>query len=177
MARRSNEQENCSIARALALLGDGWTMLILRDAFLGVRRFASFQSRLGISKNVLSDRLQFLVEHEILTRVEVGVHGSRFEYQMTPKGKDLATVFTALRQWGDRWIFGPGNEPLLVKLPVFISISSKILKLRFNIIMETIILNVLSLFVIFLKPFLIFLTKKIFFFLEEIYNLQKSYCK
>lgn len=114
MVRKTFAHENCSIARALEILGDGWTLMILREAFLGTRRFADFESHLGISKNVLSHRLQHLVDHGILETVDAGRHGSRFEYQLAPIGKDLITVLTALRQWGDRWIFGEGKEPLLV---------------------------------------------------------------
>ena len=108
-------EENCSIARALEVLGDWWTFLVIREAFLGTRRFADFQSELGIAKNVLTQRLQHLVDHDVLEKVDVGRHGTRYEYVLTPKGKDLITVVTALRQWGDRWIFGDGNEPVEVR--------------------------------------------------------------
>lgn len=107
-------RDNCSVARALEILGDWWTLLVVREAFLGTRRFADFESSLDISKNVLTQRLDHLVAHGVLERVDAGVHGTRYEYVLTPMGKDLATVMTALRQWGDRWIFGPGNEPLIV---------------------------------------------------------------
>jgi len=110
--RRSFEDHNCSIARAMDALGDGWSLLILREAFLGARRFADFEARLDISKNVLTQRLQTLVEHGILAREDAGVHGKRFEYRLTARGKDLSVVLTALRQWGDRWIFGEGKEPV-----------------------------------------------------------------
>ncbi len=102
------------MAQALEILGDWWTLLIIREAFLGTRRFADFEQRLAISKNILAKRLAHLVEHDVLARVEVGRHGSRQEYALTAKGRDLFTVITALRQWGDRWIYGEGNEPLLV---------------------------------------------------------------
>ena len=107
-------RENCSVARALEILGDWWTLLVVREAFLGTRRFADFAEHLDISKNILTRRLAHLVEHGVLARVDAGVHGPRFEYVLTPMGKDLATVMTAVRQWGDRWIFGPGKEPMLV---------------------------------------------------------------
>jgi DNA-binding HxlR family transcriptional regulator len=107
-------RENCSVARALEILGDWWTLLIVREAFLGTRRFADFAANLDISKNILTRRLAHLVDHGVLARVDAGVHGRRFEYVLTPMGKDLATVMTAVRQWGDRWIFGAGNEPMLV---------------------------------------------------------------
>ena len=115
MPRTSFDDANCAIAQSLDVLGDAWTMLIVRDAFFGVRRFADFQRQLGISKNVLSQRLQKLVDHEILERVDVGEHGERFEYVLTEKGEDLLPVLTTLREWGDRWVFGEGNEPLVVK--------------------------------------------------------------
>lgn len=114
MKRRRFDRENCSIARALEVLGDWWTLLVVREAFLGTRRFADFAAHLGIAKNVLTARLDHLVEHGVLERVDAGVHGTRYEYVLTAMGKDLATTMTALRQWGDRWIFGDGAEPLLV---------------------------------------------------------------
>ena len=106
--------ENCSVARSLEVLGDWWTLLVIREAFVGVRRFADFESNLGISKNILTARLNHLVDHGVLDRIDAGVHGTRYEYVLTPKGKDLATVMTALRQWGDRWVFGKGREPVEV---------------------------------------------------------------
>lgn len=112
--RRRFQRENCSIARALEILGDWWTLLVVREAFLGARRFADFEANLPISKNILSRRLAHLTRHGVLTRVDAGVHGRRYEYVLAPKGKDLVTVMTALRQWGDRWLFGAGHEPLLV---------------------------------------------------------------
>ena len=105
---------NCSLAQALDVLGDGWTLLVLREAFVGVRRFADFERELGIAKNILTDRLAHLVEHGVMAKVDAGVHGRRYEYVLTPMGKDLTTVMTALRQWGDRWVTGPGSEPILV---------------------------------------------------------------
>jgi DNA-binding HxlR family transcriptional regulator len=112
--RRRFHEEDCSVAQALEILGDWWTLLVVREAFLGTRRFADFEAHLGISKNVLTARLDHLVEHGVLERVDAGVHGTRYEYALTSMGKDLATVMTALRQWGDRWIYGEGQEPLVV---------------------------------------------------------------
>jgi DNA-binding HxlR family transcriptional regulator len=105
---------DCPIARSLEVLGDAWSLLVIREAFFGTRRFADFEANLGISKNVLSHRLSHLVEHGVLERVDAGQHGTRYEYQLTRQGKDLVTVMTALRQWGDRWLVGAGNEALLV---------------------------------------------------------------
>jgi DNA-binding HxlR family transcriptional regulator len=111
--RRRFDDQNCSVAQALEVLGDWWTLLVVREAFVGVRRFADFEANLEISKNILSARLEHLVAHGVLARVDAGVHGTRYEYELTRMGKDLATVMTALREWGDRWIYGEGREPLL----------------------------------------------------------------
>jgi DNA-binding HxlR family transcriptional regulator len=112
--RRRFQHENCAVARSLEILGDWWTLLVVREAFLGTRRFADFEQHLGISKNILTQRLAHLTKHGVLERVDAGVHGTRYEYVLTRMGKDLVTVLTALRQWGDRWVFGEGNEPLVV---------------------------------------------------------------
>ena len=106
---------NCGVAQALEALGDWWTLLIVRNAFFGMRRFADFQSDLGIAKNILSDRLQHLVDHEILERVDVGRSGPHFEYRLTGKGEALLPVLTTLREWSDEWVFGRGNEPLIFR--------------------------------------------------------------
>jgi DNA-binding HxlR family transcriptional regulator len=106
---------NCGIARALEALGDWWTLLVVRDAFFGARRFGEFEASLGIAKNILSDRLRRLVEHGIFEKVDVGEAGERFEYRLTAKGEALLPVLTALRDWSDEWVFGPGREPVIVK--------------------------------------------------------------
>lgn len=106
---------NCGIAQALEVLGDWWTLLIVRDAFFGVKRFSDFQTELGIARNILSDRLQRLVEHQVLERREVGESGSRCEYQLTQKGEALLPVLTTLREWSDEWVFGEGNEPVIIR--------------------------------------------------------------
>ena len=106
---------NCGIGQALEAFGDWWTLLIVRDAFFGVRRFGDFERSLGIAKNVLSARLQHLVDHGVLARVDVGSDGERFEYRLTEKGEALLPVLTALREWSDDWVFGRGNEPVIVR--------------------------------------------------------------
>lgn len=113
MMRHRFTRENCSVARALEVLGDWWTLLLVREAMLGTRRFADFTENLAISKNILTRRLAHLVRHGVFARVDVGTHGRRFEYELTPMGRDLVTLMVALRQWGDRWVFGEGKEPLL----------------------------------------------------------------
>jgi DNA-binding HxlR family transcriptional regulator len=115
MKRKRFDKMNCGIAQALEACGDWWTLLIVRDAFFGARRFGEFQRSLGIAKNILSARLAHLVEHGILERIDAGREGERFEYRLTAKGEALLTVLTALREWADEWVFGRGNEPLVVR--------------------------------------------------------------
>ena len=115
MGRKRFDEMNCGIAQALDVLGDWWTLLIVRDAFFGARRFVQFEASLGIAKNILSDRLQRLVEHGIFEKVDVGESGQRFEYRLTDKGEALLPVLTALREWSDDWVFGRGNEPVIIK--------------------------------------------------------------
>jgi len=106
---------NCGIAQSLEIFGDWWSLLIIRDAFFGARRFADFQKNLGISTNILTSRLEHLVEHEVLERVDAGTHGERHEYRLTDKGRDLLVVLTAMRDWSERWVYDKGEEPLIVR--------------------------------------------------------------
>jgi len=105
---------NCSVAQCLEVVGEWWSLLIVRDAFLGVTRFDDFQSRLGISRNILNQRLTHLVETGILKRVPYEDHPPRSEYRLTDKGRDLWQVVTAMRQWGDRWA-APAGVPLKIR--------------------------------------------------------------
>jgi DNA-binding HxlR family transcriptional regulator len=107
--RKSLDHLDCSVANTVDLVGDRWTVLILRDAFLGVRRFDEFQNDLGIARNVLADRLQHLVEAEVLKTRQYEEHPPRDEYLLTEKGKDLFDVLIALWKWGDRWAPPPGE--------------------------------------------------------------------
>jgi DNA-binding HxlR family transcriptional regulator len=104
--------QTCSIARALAVVGDRWTLLVLREAFGNVRRFEQFQRRTGASRPVLSDRLARLVEHGVLERHGYREHPVRHEYRLTAKGEDLQGVLLALMAWGDRWLDGGDGRPL-----------------------------------------------------------------
>lgn len=115
MKKASFADMHCSIAQSLEVIGEWWTLLILRDAFLGVTRFEHFASRLGIARNVLTSRLDTLVEHDVLTRVPYDEARGRYDYQLTDKGRALLPVMIALRQWGDEWILGPGNEPIVAE--------------------------------------------------------------
>jgi DNA-binding HxlR family transcriptional regulator len=94
---------DCVVANGLALFGDRWSVLILRDAFLGVRRFEEFRRDLGIARNILTDRLDRLVAGGIMERRRYEEHPPRDEYVLTDKGKDLLDVLLALWRWGDRW--------------------------------------------------------------------------
>lgn len=102
---------NCSVAQCLEVIGEWWSMLIVRDAFLGVRRFDDFQSRLGISRNILTNRLASLVAAGVLERLPYQERPVRHEYRLTEKGLDLWPVLTAMREWGDRWA-APDGPPL-----------------------------------------------------------------
>lgn len=97
-------EQPCSVARALSVFGDRWTMLILRNAFMGVRRFDDFQRSLGLTRHVLSERLKRLVEHGILAKVPYVAHQERFEYQLTEKGVELYPVMLSMVQWADKWM-------------------------------------------------------------------------
>jgi DNA-binding HxlR family transcriptional regulator len=108
MARHDFDQMNCSIANALELIGEGWTILILREAFFGTRRFEDFQQHLGIARNILTTRLKKLCDHGILKRVPIKQGARRHEYRLTPMGRDLYPILIALTQWGDRWLHRDG---------------------------------------------------------------------
>ncbi|MCS7295894.1 MAG: helix-turn-helix domain-containing protein [Chloroflexota bacterium] len=114
MARSRFEAMECSVARTLAVIGDAWTLLIIRDAFRGVTRFDDFQANLGIARNVLSHRLRLLVREGILERRPYSQHPPRFEYRLTAKGRDLYPIILSLLRWGDRWAAGPEGPPLLL---------------------------------------------------------------
>jgi DNA-binding HxlR family transcriptional regulator len=98
---RTYDDQQCSIARALEIVGERWTILVLRDAFLGVRRFDDFQKDLGVARNVLSDRLARLVDEGLLERRRYQERPDRFEYRLTDKGRDLWPAIFALAKWGD----------------------------------------------------------------------------
>ena len=104
MAQRASFRDYaCSTAQSLEVVGEWWTLLIVRDAFFGVRRFDDFRSRLGIARSVLSARLERLVEEGVLEAVRYSDHPPRHEYRLTEKGLDLFPVLVALQRWGDRW--------------------------------------------------------------------------
>jgi DNA-binding HxlR family transcriptional regulator len=104
MLKRDYAGQDCSIARALEIVGERWTLLIVRDVFLGRRRFDEIQDSLGVARNVLSDRLARLVEHGILEKVRYSERPERFEYRLTRRGRDLNVALAGLRQWGDAYL-------------------------------------------------------------------------
>ena len=114
MLHNTYDGQQCSVARALEVVGERWTILILRDAFLGVKRFDDFQRSLGIARNVLNTRLQRLVESGLLERRRYQERPERFEYRLTEKGLDLWPAVVALMQWGDRHLAASTGPPLVL---------------------------------------------------------------
>ncbi len=115
MRKASFADMHCSVAQSLEVIGEWWTLLILRDAFLGYRRFEDFVQRLGIARNVLTSRLETLVGAGVLERRPYDEARGRYDYLLTDKGRALWPVMTALRQWGDEWILGQDNAPIAVE--------------------------------------------------------------
>jgi DNA-binding HxlR family transcriptional regulator len=109
------KNQNCSIARALELVGERWTILVLRDVFLGVRRFEDIQRDLGVARNVLSTRLDRLVEEGILEKVLYQERPPRHEYRLTEKGLDLWPAIDELRRWGDRYAAPAAGPPVVIR--------------------------------------------------------------
>jgi DNA-binding HxlR family transcriptional regulator len=108
MLGNTYDGQDCSIARSLELIGERWTLLIIRDAFLGVRRFDDFQRSIGVARNVLQGRLERLVEGGILERVRYQERPERFEYRLTEMGIDLWPVVVSLLHWGDKHLASDG---------------------------------------------------------------------
>jgi DNA-binding HxlR family transcriptional regulator len=105
---------NCSIARTLGIVGEKWTLLVLREAFYGVRRFDDFHSALGCARNLLAARLKTLVAHGLLERTAYRDDRGRgrYEYRLTDKGRDLFPAMVALMEWGDRWMADKAGPPV-----------------------------------------------------------------
>jgi DNA-binding HxlR family transcriptional regulator len=111
---RTYDDQVCSLARALEVVGERWTLLIVRDALLGLRRFDEFTASLGIARNVLAARLNTLVEHGVFERVRYSERPERYEYRLTGRGTELGTAVIALMQWGDRHL-SPQGPPRLIE--------------------------------------------------------------
>jgi len=112
--RQSYSAENCSVKRTLDIVGEKWTLLVLREAFYGARRFEQFQAHIGCARNLLSERLNTLVEAGVMQREPYREPGQRerHEYRLTDKGLDLVPTVVALMQWGDRWEADPDGPPV-----------------------------------------------------------------
>ncbi|WP_420995283.1 winged helix-turn-helix transcriptional regulator [Cupriavidus sp. 30B13] len=110
MVRRTSlEGAECPVARSLDAIGDWWSLLIVRDAFDGLRRFGEFQRNLGLAKNILADRLRTLLAHGILEQVPASDGSAYQEYVLTPRGRALFPVVVGLRQWGEAFFYAPGE--------------------------------------------------------------------
>jgi DNA-binding HxlR family transcriptional regulator len=103
MKRTSLENADCPIARSLDAIGDWWSLLIIRDAFLGIRRFSEFQKNIGLAKNILTVRLRALIDHGILTTAPASDGSAYQEYVLTAKGRGLFPILVALRQWSEEF--------------------------------------------------------------------------
>jgi DNA-binding HxlR family transcriptional regulator len=113
MRRMSADDQNCSIARTLAVIGDRWTVLVVRELALGRRRFGDIRANVGLSTNILSDRLTTLLEHGLIAKTRVPARGQVHDYALTGKGRDLLPVLVALSAWGDRYAAGELGPPRL----------------------------------------------------------------
>ena len=114
MERKSYADVHCSVAQCLEAVGDRWSILIVRDALLGISRFDAFQQRLGISRNILNQRLGSLVDAGVMQKAAYSERPPRYDYTLTDKGRDLWPVLTAMRQWGDKYA-APDGPPAHVR--------------------------------------------------------------
>ncbi|MET9489500.1 helix-turn-helix domain-containing protein [Nocardia sp. NPDC006630] len=102
----------CTVARTVDLIGDWWTPLVLREAFYGAKRFDDFERTLGLSRNVLTQRLTRLVEEDLMEKVPYQTRPPRHEYHLTPKGRDFFPVIAAMMHWGDTWLSPEAGPPI-----------------------------------------------------------------
>lgn len=115
MARKRCETDACcSTARSLDQIGDGWSLLIVRSLFDGAKSFTALAENLGVARNILTDRLARMASHGVIEKAAPRTGKERWVYRLTDKGRDLLPVMLALMQWGDRWVSGGGNEPVIV---------------------------------------------------------------
>ncbi|HEX5511846.1 MAG TPA: helix-turn-helix domain-containing protein [Actinomycetales bacterium] len=114
MQRTNFGDMTCSIARTLDVMGEPWTPLVIRDVFVGMNRFEQIQQDLGISRKVLTERLNHLVEHEILQRRPYD-NRPRYEYHLTDRGTELFDVLMVMVGWGDKWLAGEAGPPVLYR--------------------------------------------------------------
>ncbi|MFZ4409797.1 MAG: winged helix-turn-helix transcriptional regulator [Paracraurococcus sp.] len=115
MVRTDFTRMRCPVARSMAVLGERWAMLVLREAFYGTTRFDEFERHLGIAPNILSARLRDLTEHGLLEKAPVAEGGARRAYRLTEKGRDFFPAYLALKAWADRWMAGPEGPSILLE--------------------------------------------------------------
>jgi len=114
VTRISHKDSLCGVARPMDAIGDGWSLLIVRDAFDGSRRFGEFQKSLGMARNILAARLRHLVDHGIMEMVPPADGGAHQEYVLTEKGRGLFPLLVAIRQWGEAFFFAPGESHVVL---------------------------------------------------------------
>jgi DNA-binding HxlR family transcriptional regulator len=114
MHRTDTSQWPCTIARSADLLGDGWNLLIIRQACLGTRRFDAFQRELGIGRNILTNRLERLVADDVLVKVQYDDRPVRHEYRLTQKGREVYPILAAMGAWGNKWLRADDTPPLVL---------------------------------------------------------------
>ena len=105
--------KECSVARAMEAIGDRWSILLLREAYYGVKRFDEFQYYIGIAPNILSTRLRKLVDAGVMAKIPLPEHAGRFEYVLTEKGRDFFPTYLALKKWGDDWLAEPAGPQVV----------------------------------------------------------------
>jgi DNA-binding HxlR family transcriptional regulator len=137
--RSRSFNKECSIARAMEVVGDRWSILLLREAYYGTRRFDEFQYYLGVAPNILSARLKKLVDLGMMTRVPLPEHSGRYEYVLTKKGRDFFPTYLALKKWGDDWLAEPAGPQVVfmdrtsgrqIEYPILLSARGKPLQLE-----------------------------------------------
>jgi DNA-binding HxlR family transcriptional regulator len=137
--RSSSSNNECSIARAMEVVGDRWSILLLREAFYGTTRFDEFQYYLGVAPNILSARLRKFVDLGMMSRVPLPEHGGRHEYILTKKGRDFLPTYLALKKWGDDWLAEPEGPQVVfndrisgqpVEFPAILSARGKQLQIE-----------------------------------------------
>ncbi len=129
----------CSMARAMDVVGDRWSILILREAYYGVTRFDEFEYYVGVAPNILSSRLKKFVDVGIMTRVPLPEHAGRYKYVLTEKGRDFFPAYLALKKWGDDWLAEPDGPQVVfrdraagreIAYPTLLTASGKPLRLE-----------------------------------------------
>lgn len=112
-SRLANKE--CSMARAMEVVGDRWSILILREAYYGVKRFDEFEYYVGVAPNILSNRLKKFIDFGVMSRIPLPEHSGRYEYVLTEKGRDFFPAYLALKKWGDDWLAEPAGPQVVFR--------------------------------------------------------------